>query len=86
MQKIYAAVSVVVPGAAGLLARRPMLGFLGLLLFAWAVVLFVWRHGVVADPMAVGGAGPLAFLATAGVMVLLYLGVVVSGITIRRSL
>jgi tetratricopeptide (TPR) repeat protein len=86
MQKIYAAISVAVPGAAGLLARRPMLGLLGLFLFAWAVVLFVWRHGVVADPMAVGGAGPLAFLAAAGVMVLLYMGVVVSGITIRRSL
>jgi len=86
MQKIYAAISVVVPGAAGLLARRPMLGFLGILFFAWAVVLFVWRHGVVADPMAVGGVGPFAFLAAAGVMILLYLGVVVSGITIRRSL
>jgi tetratricopeptide (TPR) repeat protein len=86
VQKIYGVISVAIPGAAGLLAKRPDLGLLGMLLFAWAVALFVWRNGVVADPIAIGGAGPVAFMVAGGVMALLYVGVMISGIAIRRSL
>lgn len=80
------AASLLVPGVGGLLARRPDLSFLGLAFFVWGAALFLWRDGIVSDPLAVGAAGPLAF-AIAGVVVLLgYAGVVTAGLLARRSL
>ncbi len=86
LDKVCLVISMLVPGASGLLARRPDLSFMGLLLFAWALVFFIWREGVVPDPMSVGGAGPLTFVLAGCLMVLLYIGVVVSGVVARRSL
>jgi len=86
IERIGTVASMLVPGAAGLLARRPDLGFLGILLFAWAAVLFGWRNGVVSDPLAVGAAGPLAFVTCGLVMAVIYLAVLVSSLVIRRSL
>ncbi len=78
--------SVLVPGAAGLLARRPDLGFLGLFLFFWAVLLILWRKGVVVDPLAIGAVGPLLFTTAAALSILGYGLVVGLGLMIRRSL
>jgi hypothetical protein len=78
--------SILLPGVGGLLARRPDLSFLGLFFFAWGVVLFVWRKGVVADPLAVGAAGPLAFMLAGAVVALCYAAIVTTGLWIRRSL
>jgi hypothetical protein len=59
---------------------------MGLIFFVWALVLLVWRNGVVPDPLSMGGAGTVAFVTAGVVMILLYLGVLLSGLMIRRSL
>jgi ribosomal protein L37AE/L43A len=86
LEKVVLVASLLVPGVAGLLARRPGLSFVGLLLFVWAVVAFTWRQGVVPDPLTLGSAGPLAFLLTGVVAVLGYLGVLAIGLAVQRSL
>ncbi|MGH0034334.1 MAG: tetratricopeptide repeat protein [Myxococcota bacterium] len=78
--------SLLIPGMGGLLARRPDLAFVGLLFAAWAAVTFAWRGGVVPDPLAVGAAGPLAFILTGVFCLAGYLVVVTWGWLIRRSL
>ena len=75
-----------IPGAGGLLARRPDLGFFGILLFGMATTLLVWRNGVVPDPLTVGSAGSLAFVVTSFIAACLYFGVVLRGLLIRRNL
>jgi tetratricopeptide (TPR) repeat protein len=66
-----------VPGAAGLTGGRPLLGFLGVALFASGASLWIHRHGAVADPLALG-ALPAALvgvgLALLGAAYLLVLG------------
>jgi tetratricopeptide (TPR) repeat protein len=86
LDKAVLVVSLLLPGAAGLLARRPALSFMGLLFFAWAVVLLVWNQGVVPDPLAVGSAGPLAFFLVGVAAMLGYLVVIAVGLAVRRSL
>jgi tetratricopeptide (TPR) repeat protein len=86
VEKVGLALSMIVPGASGLLAKRPDLCLIGILFFGWALVLFVWRNGVVADPLAVGAAGTLAFVLAGCVMAIGYVGVLLSGLVIRRSL
>jgi tetratricopeptide (TPR) repeat protein len=86
LDKAALVASLLLPGAAGLLARRPALSFMGLLFFVWAVVLFVWHQGVVPDPLAVGSAGPLAFFLVGVAGMLGYLVVVAAGLVARRSL
>lgn len=86
IDRIATAASFIVPGVAGLLARRPDLGFVGILLFFWAAFAFIWRDGIVPDPLAVGAAGPLAFLITGVMAALGYLAVVATCLLIRRSL
>lgn len=85
IDKLSTFASVAVPGVSGLLARRPDLAFVSILFFAATVALLIWRGGVVPDPLAVGNAGPLAFVASGVLMFLLYMGVMFSGILIRRS-
>ncbi len=84
--RLVTAASLLVPGVAGLVAKRPDLSFLGLVFFAWAVVLVLWRDGVVVDPLAIGAAGPLLFGAAAGTAVLGYALIVGLGLMIRRNL
>jgi tetratricopeptide (TPR) repeat protein len=86
LDRIATAAAILLPGAAGLLARRPDLSFLGILLFVWAVVFLVWRNGIVSDPFVVGAAGPLAFSIVGLIALVAYLGVVMSGLIVRRSL
>jgi hypothetical protein len=78
-ERFERAAAWLVPGAAGLSGGRPLLGFLGVALFASAVSLWIFRHGAVADPLALGvlpaalvGVG----LALLGAAYLLVLGVV----------
>lgn len=86
LSKLALVASMLVPGVGGLLARRPDLSFLGLVFFAWAGVLLLWRDGIVPDPLAVGAAGPLVFAIVGGFAVLGYLMVVAVGLVIRRTL
>lgn len=84
--RVATLVSLLVPGAAGLFARRPDLAFLGVLSCGFAAAFFVWHDGVVPDPLAVGNAGTLAFMAAGCLSAMAYLVVVGRGIMIRRSL
>lgn len=84
-EKLATLASLAMPGAAGLLVQRPDMGFVGILLFAWAALSFLWRDGVVSDPMAVGAAGPLAFLMTGAVAAIAYMMVVGRCLIIRRG-
>ena len=77
------AVSVLVPGVGGFLARRPGLGFLGLFFFVWTAVLLMGRNGVVPDPLAVGAAAPLAFSVVGGLVAIGYALVVTAGLRSR---
>ncbi|MCZ6464860.1 MAG: hypothetical protein O7A09_11040 [Proteobacteria bacterium] len=85
LERVTLAASLLVPGVGGLLAKRPDLAFVSILFFAWAGVSLLWRDGVVPDPMAVGAAGPLAFLLMGGMALLGYLGVVGIAQLVRRS-
>ena len=84
--KLAVAASLFVPGVGGLLARRPDLSFLGLVFFTWAAVLYLWRDGVVVDPLSIGTAGPLVFAVAGGCALAGYALVVFVGLVIRRSL
>jgi hypothetical protein len=62
IEKVAALTSVVVPGAAGALARRPMASLLGAFFFTLAAAAAVWSGGVVPDPLVAGPSAPVAFL------------------------
>ncbi len=84
--KMAVAASLLVPGVGGLLARRPDLSFLGLFFFSWAAILYLCRDGVVVDPLAIGGAGPLLFAVAGACSLVGYALVVFVGLLIRRNL
>ena len=77
--------ALLIPGVGGVLAKRPDLGIVGVLLFAFAATSFVWHRGVVPDPLAVGAAGSLALLIGAVMASFAYLMVVLASLSIRRS-
>jgi hypothetical protein len=76
--------AVLVPGAAGLLARRPLRSLVGALLFAAAAAALVWRRGVVPDPLVAGAAGPFAFTGVALLAALAYASIVAVSLATRR--
>jgi len=77
--------SLLIPGVAGLRARRPDLAFLGIVVCGFAVAFFAWPNGVVPDPLAVGSAGTLAFALAGTLAVLLNLMIVAAGLMMRRN-
>ncbi len=83
--KLALLASLLVPGAAGLLARRPDLGFLGILSCCFAIVFLGWPGGAVPDPLAVGEAGTLAFAVAGGCALLCYALIVTAGLMMRRQ-
>jgi len=54
-------VSILLPGAAGALARCPWASFVGALSAAIAILAISWRNGVTPDPLLAGAAAPMAF-------------------------
>ena len=85
VRRLSAAGSLLIPGAAGFLARRPLVGFLGALCFALTTAAVVWRGGVVPDPLVAGAAAPLAFLGTAVVAGFLYIALVATSLASMRE-
>jgi tetratricopeptide (TPR) repeat protein len=61
IDKMKFALSVLVPGAAGVFSRQPILGLLGSMLFASALVSWWLRDGLVVDPVSVGAGASLLF-------------------------
>jgi tetratricopeptide (TPR) repeat protein len=79
------AAALLVPGFAGLLAGRPVLSLLGLLVFLGAVAGVFGSEGVVCDPLSVGQAGPLALLLFAATCGLFYVVITSFAILFRRA-
>jgi tetratricopeptide (TPR) repeat protein len=75
--------SLLVPGAAGILAGRPLLAFLGALGFTLAVTGFYWRMGVVPDPLVAGSAAPAVFGGIAGLALLIYVATILTSLAQR---
>ncbi len=86
VERLRALLAVVVPGAAGLLARRPIAAWLGATGFVLAAAAVVWRWGVVPDPLVAGTAAPTVFLGVAVVLGLVHATVVATSLgAARRS-
>ncbi len=85
MNRWATVISVLVPGAAGLLAGRPLRCWIGALCFALAAGACLWRHGVVPDPLVAGAAAPLVFLGVAALASVGYGLVVWASLVTRRQ-
>ncbi len=83
--RMHAALSLLVPGAAGLLADRPIRGWIGAFCFALACAAVLWRDGVVPDPLVAGAAAPAVFLATASLAAIVYVIAVATSLAARRQ-
>lgn len=79
------AADAVVPGAAGLLAGRPLLGVAGALALVGAFVAAGFAGEAVADPLAAGGAGALARGLAALLLLLAHASVVALARAQRRD-
>jgi tetratricopeptide (TPR) repeat protein len=84
VDKIKFLVSVIVPGAAGVLSRHPLLGLLGSMLFGLTLASWWARDGVVADPAAVGAGASLLFGALAVAFAVAYAAVIAVTIALRE--
>ena|GEM_PF-683853 len=78
-------VGVLVPGAAGLLAGRPLCGLLGAIVLCGAMIAAGVGRDVVPDPLAVGGTGRLVFSIAAALLLLTHAGVSVWAFSHRRD-
>jgi hypothetical protein len=83
--RLHTALSLVVPGAAGLIADRPVRSWLGAFCFALAIAAVLWRDGVVPDPGVAGAVAPVVFLAAASLAGLVYVIAVGSSLAARRQ-
>ena len=86
LDKLASGVSIAVPGIAGVLARRPLLGFWGALCFVVALGALAGREGAVPDPLVAGDAGPLAFFCVAALAGVGYAVGVWAALAARRQL
>jgi tetratricopeptide (TPR) repeat protein len=83
--RLSIAFSMMIPGAAGWLAARPLRGYVGTLAFALAFACLAGWRGRVPDPGVAGAAGPVAFLSAALVCTLVYLATVAASRTAQES-
>jgi len=83
--RLSTAFSMMIPGAAGWLAARPLRGYIGTLAFALAIACLAGWRGRVPDPGVAGTAGPVAFLSAAAVCTLVYLATVAASRTAQES-
>ena len=83
--RLHTWLSLLVPGAAGLVAERPLLCWLGATYFALGCAAFVWREGVVPDPLVAGAVAPVLFLGTAGFAAVGYAIAVAAAFAARRQ-
>ena len=77
--------ALLVPGAAGLVAERPLLCWLGATYFSLACAALVWRDGVVPDPLVAGAVAQTVFIGAAVFAALAYAVAVVASIAARRQ-
>jgi len=73
LEQYSMAASFLVPGVAGLLAKRPLRCLLGSIFGTITLFALYWRGGVVPDPLVAGAAAPLASLCIAALALFAYL-------------
>lgn len=78
--------SLLVPGVAGLAARRPDYALFGLLLFGWSLGWILWPSGVLVDPHQMGDAAWLCFAVPGLFSVLGYGTIVLGSLAARKKL
>lgn len=86
LDKLAWAVSVVLPGIAGVLAQRPLLSVLGAFWFVVAVTALLVGDLGAPDPLVAGAAGPFAFLCVGALAALGYALAVGLALASRRKL
>jgi len=77
--------SFLVPGMAGLLAKRSLRCLFGSVFAVLALLVLIWRNGVVPDPMLAGATAPLASTLIAAVSLLGYFVIVLLSLATRRN-
>jgi hypothetical protein len=85
VDRVRSVCSLLVPGAAGLLARRPFSCWLGAIGFAVAAASLVWRRGVVPDPLVAGMVAPTVFLGLAVLAAGIHVVAVATSMSARRN-
>ena len=61
LARVRLVVSILLPGAAGALARCPWASLFGAISAVIAIMTIFWRNGVTPDPLILGAAAPIAF-------------------------
>ena len=84
IERLSTLLSVLIPGAAGLLADKPIRTWLGALFFVMAGAALVWREGIVPDPLVAGSAASLVFVGLAVLSGIGYAIVVGTALASRR--
>jgi len=79
------AAAFMIPGAAGLLAKRPLRCLFGSIFAVLALIVLIFRNGVVPDPMVAGATAPLAAILIAALSLLGYFVVVLLSLATRRN-
>jgi hypothetical protein len=85
MRRVAAITSVLVPGAVGVMLRRPLRGLLAAVCFALAAAAVVWSGGVVPDPLVAGAAAKVAFLGAAALAGFVYVALIASAVAAARE-
>jgi tetratricopeptide (TPR) repeat protein len=85
LERFKVAASFLVPGVAGLVAKRPLRCLLGSIFAAIAALALYWRDGVVPDPLVAGAAAPFASLCIAVLAMLAYAVIVLLSLATRRN-
>jgi hypothetical protein len=85
IDRVVTALSVLVPGAAGLFSKRPLTLLFGAFSFALLVAGVSWRDGVVTDPDVLGAAVPVVFLGMATLGLVGHAVLVAAALSARRK-
>ncbi len=86
LDRVAWAVSLAVPGAAGVLAQRPLLSLWGAIWFIVAALALAVGDRAAPDPLVAGAAGPFVFICVAVVASLGYALAVALALSARRQL
>jgi hypothetical protein len=86
IDRILTSGALLIPGFAGLIARRPDFAMFGLLLFGWIVAWIVWPAGVFEDPLVMGTAAVIGLGIPGALAVIGYGGIVIASLVARKRL
>lgn len=76
--------ALMIPGLAGIAAKRPDFAMIGLLFFAWIATWMMWPAGIFEDPLLMGNAA-VFYLAIPGVLSMIGYGGVVTACLVARK-